>query len=62
MTLKHRGIILSQRKTKVMVVGDDQVNTKIEIEGFKREKVRIVQYLGVRINGKGSQVLRLIKE
>lgn len=39
----------------VMVVGNEQVYTKIETEGIEIEQARTFQYLGVRIDGKGSQ-------
>lgn len=41
MTLKNSGMIMNKSKTKVRVVGDEPVDTKIEIEGIKIEQLRI---------------------
>lgn len=54
-TLKDSGMTINKNKTKVMVVGDEQEDMKIEIEGSQIEQVRTFQYLGVRINAKGTQ-------
>lgn len=37
-----------------MVVGDEPVGTKIEIEGIEMKQVKTFQYLGVKIDGKGT--------
>lgn len=50
LALKDSGMIMNESKTKVMVMGDELVNTKIEVE-----QVWTFQYLGVRIDGKGTQ-------
>lgn len=54
-TLKESGMTINKNKTKVMVVGDEEVDMKIEIEGTEIEQVGTFQYLGVKIDGKGTQ-------
>lgn len=54
-TLDEYGMTLNKNKTKVMVVGGEQVKMNIKIGGIKIEQVTTFKYLGVNIAESGRQ-------
>ena len=53
--LSKRNMKINMEKTRVMVVGKERKNVKIEVDGRKLQQVTVCKYLGVNIQDSGRQ-------
>lgn len=53
--MEEEGMEININKTKIMVIGDKDIKTNIEINNVKIEQVEEFKYLGVKLEGTGKQ-------
>lgn len=53
--MEEEGMEININKTKIMVIGDKDIKTNIEINNVKIEQVEEFKYLGVTLEGTGKQ-------